>query len=106
MCIYGPSGALVGGTIPHGSSGWTATSSSLSCQDDTLGLHGIGKMKLKFNAGLILAKAKGGNAGVPTLPAPLPLRAQLINLDSGACWESVFASAKKNTAKKVIAVTP
>lgn len=106
VCIYGPSGALVGGAIPHGSSGWTATSSSLSYQDDTLGLHGIGKMKLKFNAGLILAKAKGGNAGVPTLPATLPLRAQLINLDSGACWESVFADAKTNTTKKLVAAVP
>jgi hypothetical protein len=29
---------------------------------------------------------------------------QLIYLDSGACWESVFPVAKKNQEDKVIAV--
>ena len=106
VCVYDASGALAGGTIPHGSTGWTAKPTSLSYKDDTAGLHGIGKMKLGFNSGLILAKAKGGNAGVPTLPATLPLRAQLINLDSGTCWESVFATAKTNTSKKVVAAIP
>ena len=106
VCVYDASGALVGGTIPHGSTGWTAKPTSLGYQDDTLALHGLGKIKLKFNSGLIIARAKGSNAGVPTLPATPPLRAQLINLDSGACWESVFATAKTNTTKKVVAITP
>jgi len=106
VCVYDATGALVSGTIPHGTSGWTATSTSLNYSNDALVLHGLSKLKLKFNAGLILAKAKGANAGVPTLPAAPPLRAQLVNLDTGACWESVFATAKKNTEKKVIAVTP
>ena len=106
VCIYDATGALAGGTVPHGSPGWTATPTSLGYLDPAQALHGLGKMKLKFNAGLVLAKAKGANAGVPALPATPPLRAQLVNLDTGACWESVFATAKQNTAKKVIAVTP
>lgn len=106
VCLYDGTGVLAGGTMPHGSPGWTAKPTSLSFKDDTLSLHGIAKMKLNFNAGLILVKAKGSNSGVPTLPATLPLRAQLVNLDSGACWESVFASAKTNTSKKVVAATP
>jgi hypothetical protein len=106
VCIYDATGALVGGTIPHGTAGWTAKPTSLTYKDDTAVLHGLAKMTLKFSSGLILAKAKGANAGVPTLPVTAPLRAQLVNLDSGACWESMFATAKKNTTKKVIAVTP
>ncbi|MBX3027119.1 metallophosphoesterase family protein [bacterium] len=106
VCVYDAGGALVGGAIPHGTAGWTAKPTSLAFKDDTLALHGLNKITLKFTAGMILAKAKGANAAVPTLPVTAPLKAQLVNLDSGACWESVFATAKKNTDKKVIAVAP
>lgn len=106
VCVYDASGALVGGTIPHGTAGWTAKPTSLGYKDATSALHGLNKMTLKFSAGLILAKAKGANAAVPTLPAATPLTAQLVNLDTGACWESVFATAKTNTTKKVVAVSP
>lgn len=106
VCVYDAGGALVGGAIPHGTAGWTAKPTSLAFKDDTLALHGLNKVTLKFTGGMILAKAKGANAAVPTLPVTAPLKAQLVNLDSGACWESVFATAKKNTDKKVIAVAP
>ena len=35
-----------------------------------------------------------------------PLRAQLVNLNSGACFESLFMAAKVNTADKVVAKLP
>ena len=106
VCVYDGSGALLGGTIPHATPGWAAQGNGLRYTDDLLTQHGLKTIKLNFASGLILAKARGGNAAVPTLPAAFPLRAQLINLDSGTCWESQFATAKTNSAKKVVAVLP
>jgi hypothetical protein len=39
---------------------------------------------------------------MPPLPVTLPVTAQLVNLDDGACWETVFASAQRNGTAKVV----
>lgn len=106
VCLYDANGTLAGGTLLHGAPGWTVKPTGLGYKDSTLALHGLQKIKVKFNAGLILAKARGANAAVPTLPVTPPLRAQLVNLDTGACWESTFATATTNTEKKVVAKVP
>ena len=53
-----------------------------------------------------LVKAQGAGAAVPAGQATLPFTAQLVNLDSGACWESVFAAAKRNDPGRIRAVIP
>ena len=107
-CLYDANGVLVGGTLLHGAPEWKTTGSGLIYKDTTLSRHGLQKIKLKFGTGTgsILVKARGANAAVPTLPVALPLTAQLVNVDTGACWESVFAIAKKNDSAKFKAVLP
>lgn len=106
VCVYDSVGLLVGGSVLHGAAEWTSTSSGFRYSDKTLARHGFKKIKLKHGTGSIIALAKGTGAGVPTLAATFPIRAQLVNLDSGACWESTFTTAKKNTPEKVVAKIP
>jgi hypothetical protein len=92
LCVYGgASQALISSSeivLPGGSAGWAD-------------LHGKG-WRYKDRAGVIdgvqrvQLKAKGTRLPVPALPLPpteLPLLVQLVNSDSGICWESSFESA-------------
>jgi predicted phosphodiesterase len=109
VCVYDADGVLVGGSVPHGASAWRASGSGARYSDPTLARHGFKKIKIRFGAGgkgRLEAKARGAAAGVPTLPATFPLTAQLVNLDSGACWESVFSTAKRNETGRVSAAIP
>jgi hypothetical protein len=54
--------------------------------------------------GRIVTKAKGTGVGTPATPAAFPVTAQLVNRDSGTCWESSFTSFSRNEAGKVTAV--
>jgi hypothetical protein len=63
-------------------------------------------MKFHSTKGLVLVKGKGAGLGVPTLPAAFPMTAQLVNLDTGACWESTFATFRRNDELKVVAKIP
>ncbi len=44
-------------------------------------------------------KASGPTVGPPSLPLDLstPAKVQLLNLETGACWESTFSTASENT---------
>ena len=113
VCLYDPSGKLLGGALPHGGDAagagrWRQIGGGgLRYADQGGTASGIVKLKLLPGAaGQFLARGKGGGLGVPALPATLPLTAQLANLDGGVCWESVFATARKNDASKVVAVAP
>jgi hypothetical protein len=106
VCVYDAGGPLVGGSILHGAPEWSSRANGFSYRDNTLARHGFKKIKLRHGTGWISTLAKGAAAGVPTLAATFPVRAQLVNLDSGACWESTFASATKNTADKIVAKLP
>jgi hypothetical protein len=97
---------VVGGSILHGAPEWTPIGGGLQYKDKNLSRHGIQKIKVKFTSGLILVKAKGTGIGMTPLAVTFPVKAQLVNLDNGACWESAFPTAKKNEADKVIAVQP
>jgi len=98
-------GVVVGGSILHGAPEWSAKSNGFLYKDTTLAQHGLQKIKLKLSDS-ILVKAKGAGAGVVPLSVTFPVTAQLVNLDTGACWASVFTAAKKNEASKVVALLP
>lgn len=106
VCVYDTAGVVVGGSILHGAPEWKTIGGGLLYKDTTLSRHGFQKIKLKFSNGSILAKARGAGTGIGPLSVTFPVKAQLVNLDSGACWESVFATEKTNTASKVVAVLP
>jgi hypothetical protein len=55
---------------------------------------------------LIQAKAKGTGIGNPSLPVTTPVTAQLVNLDSGKCWQSQFTTTRTNQADRVVAAIP
>ncbi|MGH7785613.1 MAG: purple acid phosphatase family protein [Candidatus Binatia bacterium] len=106
-CLYDANGVLVGGTLLHGAPEWQTTGNGFSYKDNALSRHGLHKIKLKVGpTGSILVKARGAGTALPTLPAVLPVTAQLVNLDTGACWQSVFATAKKNDPSNLKAVLP
>jgi hypothetical protein len=106
VCVYDANGVLLGGALPHGAAAWKINASGAGYTDKTLSRHGIQKIKLKFGDGSIQIKAKGAGTAIPPLPVVFPVTAQLVNLDSGACWESVFATEGKNDSTQVSAKLP
>jgi hypothetical protein len=106
VCVYDADGYVVGGAILHGAPEWKTINNGLLYNDKAASRHGIAKLKIKTQPGFILTKAKGTGTGIGPLAVTEPLRAQLVNLDNGACWESVFPTAKVNTADKIVAVLP
>jgi hypothetical protein len=106
VCVYDGNGVVVGGSLAHGAPDWKAIGDGFRYKDTTLSRHGVFKLKVKSDSDAILVKARGPGTGIASLSLSFPVRAQLINLDSGACWESNFATAKKNDNDKVVAVLP
>jgi hypothetical protein len=107
LCIYaGPSVALKASIhVPPGSSNWSLLGSKgYKYLDFSLSADGTQKVILKGTgvAGKTkaLLKARSDN-----LPDPLdmgaltlPVKAQLLNYQTGICWEGNFTTAKKNTS--------
>jgi hypothetical protein len=109
VCVYDGRGVMVGGSILHGASAWTSNGSVLQYTDRTLARHGVQRIKVKLDPttrGQIQVKAKGAALMVPSLPGVFPVTAQLVNLDSGACWESIFTAPRTNGPVKVSASLP
>jgi calcineurin-like phosphoesterase family protein/purple acid phosphatase-like protein len=107
-CVYDADGVLVGGSVLHGASAWVARTKGLRYYDLTYARHGFRKIRIRYGtgSGSIVVKAQGASAGVPAGQATSPFTAQLVNLDSGACWESVFATPKRNDPGKIRAAVP
>lgn len=105
LCLYDESGtpALVsgavlpgGGTCKAGKPCWKALGTSGFAYGDGAGIR-FGIQSVKLKAGVdgkaqVKIQGRGPTLPVPALPAPLPLRLQLI-ADGGQCWQSVFAAA-------------
>ena len=51
----------------------------------------------------ILVKGKGVNLGDPINagPLPLPVTAQLMNMESGVCWSGTYSSTIRNSADQL-----
>jgi hypothetical protein len=110
VCVYDANGSLVGGPVPPGAdvsglAAWRLISGGTRYTDTAGVAVGITKVKVVPGAGSgqILAKGRGATLGMPTLPAVLPLTAQLVNLDNDVCWETAFATARVNVAGRVVA---
>lgn len=112
LCLYDQSGAPTlltgavlpgGGTCKGGKPCWKALGTSGVAYADGNGLRfGIRSLKLKAGPNgkaQVKLAGQGPTLPVPTLPAPLPLRLQLI-AENGQCWQSVFSAAglKRNDA--------
>lgn len=112
LCVYaGPTNALVGDSVvPPSSSRWQPISTKGFRYKDPLGSEGgIQKITLKASiADKAKATVKGKGVALPDYNPPLgnPVTVQLVNSDTGVCWESTFgpASVKRNQAGKFKAV--
>jgi hypothetical protein len=108
MCVYDAAGVLLGGSVLHGAPGWRRGPVTLSYNDPLSTRRGLNRIKMRFHPtyGVIQVKGRGAGLGVPSLPAAFPVTAQLVNLDSGACWASTFPTFKRNASAKVVAKIP
>lgn len=101
LCLYGgPLQALIGSgeiIVPAGSPGWTALhDKGWQYKDGAAAIDGVQQIRLKASAqpkAKAKVKARGAALPVPALPLPpaeLPLLVQLVNSDSGICWQSSY----------------
>ena len=60
-------------------------------------------IKEKSNGGIAKVIGKGLNVPSPTLPVTAPLVVQLVNGETGLCWDAVFSvgDIKKNEAGEI-----
>ena len=114
VCVYEQSGKLVGGGLRPGTGqdptlGWKKQGLVYDYTDALAAAHGLGKVRIRTDSGLRatgMVRGKGAALGGLALPLTLPVRAQLVNLDDGECWESTFASALRNDPTRFTARTP
>ena len=107
LCVYAgtASGLVTVSEARVGADGvlWdTLSDKGYKYKDSTGGQAGVQKVLLKGGTqGHAKELVKGKGAGLPD-PAhgslPFPVRAQLLNSDTGICWESTFNSAIDNDA--------
>jgi hypothetical protein len=102
LCVY-DNGVLEGSTLVAPGTGWSPISTKGFKFLDKAGTQdGVQKIILKAstnNKSKALVKGKG--ADLPDIPPPLtgPVTVQLVNSQSGLCWQSVFtAPFLKNAA--------
>jgi hypothetical protein len=100
FCIY-ENGAIVGtAVVPPDPSKWTTISTKGYKYKDKPGTEfGVQKMILKGGAtgkAKALLKGKGMLLPDPNPDLTLPVVVQLVNGDTGVCWETTFGSALKN----------
>lgn len=101
LCIY-ETGGLVGEALVAPGPGWSVVSTKGWKFLNKAGTQdGIQKIILKGstnNKAKALVKGKGLNLPDPSPPLTLPVTVQLVNSQTGICWEGVFATATKNVA--------
>jgi hypothetical protein len=105
LCVYGSGGTelLAGATIPADATLWQAKSEGYAYKDKLGSAAGVQGVKIAEKVGKGgSAKLKGKGAEVPSLalPATGPVVVQLVNSETGLCWDGVFDSGaiSKNDA--------
>ena len=114
LCIYGGTATSLVAQIhiPPSSTKWQPISTKgFKYKDVTLAADGTQKVILKSGvAGKSKALLKGRGANLPDPldvgPLGTPVTAQLLNYQSGVCWEGNFTTAKKNTTAIYKAKSP
>lgn len=104
-CVYEAGALSFSLVVPPNGSLWTQIGTKGFKYKDLAGLqNGVQKVIVKGSTGgsnksKILVKGRGVALPDPLPPAlTLPARVQVINSDSGLCWEANFATFKKSTA--------
>jgi hypothetical protein len=95
LCVYDGEDLLLGIEIPPGPPWASLPSGSFRYKDPLAAQSGIGKTLLKGSTSSkakALVKGKGAALPQPTLGLSGPVRAQLVNGTSGACFESQFTA--------------
>lgn len=117
LCLYAKAD---GSTIPvmendipagltcEGAPCWTASGDGFRYSDKETRHGAVASMRLTPGAEgqpSIDLRAKGGAIGLPSLPLDLsaPARVQLLNTETGTCWEATFSTASKNTSNSFAA---
>ena len=93
LCLYGQGGALLtGAAVPAGASWRNLGPKGFKYVDPTTASDGMLKVVLKPGTGKakLLAKGKGANLTLPSLPLTLPVRVQLQGNDH--CWGDVYTA--------------
>jgi hypothetical protein len=111
LCVYtGAGNALTADLlVPPSASKWTPTSTrGYKYIDKAATESGVQKIVLKASVNdTSKAIVKGRGDALPTITPPLdtPIRVQLVNSDSGVCWEAEFdaGSIKRNQAGSLTA---
>jgi hypothetical protein len=107
VCVYDQTGGLLGGDVLHGKPEWKAIKRGFLYRDRTASRSGFEKIKIRTGTPSLGAviQVKGRHA-LPSLPASLPVVAQLVNLDNGKCWSSEFTMPRTNVSDRFLAVIP
>lgn len=109
LCIYEGAGEALVGTleIPASGSFWSVTGNDKGYKyfDPGSSADGVQKMKLKASdAGKTKALLKGRGDDLPEILGPMglamPVKAQLVNRETGVCWQGSYSTFKKNTSQQ------
>jgi hypothetical protein len=105
LCVYDGTGLLVmtASVPPGGICGkkacWKPTKRGFTYANKALAPDGVQQLVLSDGAvagkAKIVAKGKGLNVDMPTLPLAAPVRVQLKNT-AGVCWEAEYSTPSKN----------
>ena len=112
LCIYAAGNSVGEIQVPPSSIYWAPLGSKGFVYRDVAGLQdGAQKIALKSGeSGRAKIQLKGRGVGLPDPltgnSLPLPITVQMVNADSGLCWQSVFTHATKNEFKQFKAKTP
>jgi len=110
LCLYAKVGAAVvaaveedipAATICDSTPCWSASGEGFAYKDPKIQWSSLTSLNLtpgEAGKGRIKLKAKGATLGPPTLPLDLsvPVKAQLLNTQTGACWEATYSTASIN----------
>jgi hypothetical protein len=105
LCIYDASGEKLSAEAPAGrmcgtTPCWRVLGTIGFTYADKTGTHGLTKVVLKAGSagrGKISVNGSGANLRLPTLPLTTPVKVQLQQDGSSACWEATYSTATTNT---------
>jgi hypothetical protein len=109
LCAYDAGGAdrVLDAPIPTSPLLWKAIGGGFKYRDKLTASAGVKVALLKEKSNGAIAKVIGKGANVPVVPIPVttPLRVQLVNSETGECWDAVFDGdgIKKNEGGKLVA---
>jgi len=107
VCVYDTAGVnrLASAVIPSSPTQWKVIKDGFKYKDKTTANDGVktALIKEKSNGGIAKVIGKGLNVPSPTLPVTAPLVVQLVNGETGLCWDAVFSvdDIKKNEAGEI-----